>query len=167
MCSDGPALLKGSKAHYLRSTLRPGRMNSLTAVSITSSLFHANLSVSATSTIDGLPNLHPSPNHSSNFSAYFFKAAKLNAASNSIFTEPVSATVTKENPLECSGAPMDTECCLPSSRVSHFAVSTTSITFDRADPFMSSNAMAQSVLYIDRSDSISLINSEQSVGTGA
>jgi hypothetical protein len=66
----------------LRSILRPGLRNSWTADSITSSLYHANLSVIATSTDLALPTCHPSPNHSLKFSAYFFRAAKPNAARN-------------------------------------------------------------------------------------
>src|ERR1700677_746732 len=164
--SPWECVLDGRKA-YLRLILLPRFRNSLVAASISSSFCHANLSVTATSTNLGLPNPHPRPNHSSNFSAYFFRAAKLNAPWNSFSIEPASATLTNENPPEYSGAPIDMECSLPSLRVADFAISIASIVFDRAGPFMSSSATAQSVLYIDRRDSMSLINSEKPGGMGA
>lgn len=115
----------------------------------------------------GLPTCHPSPNHSLNFSVYFFRAAKLNAAWNIASIESVSGRLTNEKPLECSGAPIEIECCSPSERVADFAESITSTILDRASPFMSSSAIAQSVRYIDCRDSISLIRSEKPGGIGA
>ncbi len=133
----------------LRITLRPGARNCRTAASISASSCQGNLRVTATSTIRGLPFFQPSPYHSSNFSAYFFNAAKLKAAlkTSSVGVEP--GTLTKENPLECSGAPIETECWFRSESVADLAVLISSTVFARAAPPRSNSAIAQSVLYID------------------